>query len=269
MRVGCATFLAGLLALTGCEARMQAQAEQPCVSMPAVAAHRGGTERSLENTLGAFRSAGAAGIKLWELDVRFDVNGTPVVLHDSTVDRVSPLTGPVAKLDALDPGIPTDDGQYVPTLRAVYDLAQQYNAHVLTELKVMPTEPQWRAVADQIDQSIGRSSVTLMAFGSPIVLQEKARFPGTEVGLLNGAGFLHPEQIHKYGDSYMQWEKSINAGRAAAWHAAGIKLYAWTVDDPAAWERLSAWPVDVIITNKPIGYERWAGKRCRPVASDR
>jgi glycerophosphoryl diester phosphodiesterase len=237
--------------------------------MPAVAAHRGGTEMSLENTLEAFRSAGEAGIKLWELDVRFDVKGTPVVLHDDTVDRVSPRTGSVTKLDASNHGIPTDDGQYVPTLRQVYDLAAQQHAHVLTELKVMPSERQWRAVTDQIDETIGRSAVTLMAFDKRIVRQQRERFPGTEVGVLNDKGNLSAEQIQEYGDSYMQSARSITGSRAEARHAAGIRLYAWTVDDPASWERLSAWPVDVVITNKPIAYERWAGKRCRPVAPDR
>jgi glycerophosphoryl diester phosphodiesterase len=134
-----------------------------------------------------FRSAGGAGIMTWELDVHFDVNGTPVVLHDDTVDRVSPSTGPIAELDASEHGIPTDDGQYIPTLREVYELAQRYGAHVLSEIKVMPTEAEW---------------------------------------------------------------------------AAAIKVYAWTVDNEADWQKLSAWPVDAIITNKPIAYRQWAQAGC-------
>jgi glycerophosphoryl diester phosphodiesterase len=111
--------------------------------------------------------------------------------------------------------------------------------------------------------------VTLMSFEKRIVLQEKERFPGTETGLLHGAGYLSSEQVHEYGTSYMQSRGSISAGRANTWHAAGIKIYAWTVDKQADWEKLSAWPVDVFITDKPIAYERWAEGKCRPVAPDK
>jgi glycerophosphoryl diester phosphodiesterase len=263
-------LLSCCLVLTGCHGQSQARAvaaPASCAPMPEVAAHRGGTEKSLENTLGSFGSAGEAGIKTWELDVHFDVKGTPVVLHDDTVDRVSPMTGPIAELDASNNGIPTDDGQYIPTLREVYDLAEKYHAHVLTEIKVMPTATQWKSVTADIDETIGRPSVTLMSFEKPIVLQEEERFPGTETGLLHGAGYLAPEQVKEYGTSYMQSQGSISASRAEAWHAAGIKLYAWTVDKQADWAKLSAWPVDVFITNNPIAYEKWAGQQCRPVRS--
>jgi len=238
--------------------------QELCAVMPAVAAHRGGTEKSLENTLGAFRSAGDAGIRTWELDVHFDIHGTPVVLHDDTVDRVSPMSGPIATLDASNGGIPTDDGQYIPTLRAVYELAEEYNAHVLTEIKVMPTEAEWASMIDDIDQTVGKSSVTLMSFVKSIVLQEKERFPDAETGLVHGAGYLSPEQVLEYGGAYVQLATSISASRADAWHAAGVKLYAWTVDSPDDWAKLSSWPVDVFITNKPIEYARWADQQCRP-----
>lgn len=230
--------------------------------MPAVVAHRGGTEKSLENTLGSFGSAGDAGILTWELDVRFDVNGQPVVLHDDTVDRVSPRTGPIAGLDAADHGIATDDGQWIPTLREVYDLAKRYGAHVVTEIKVMPTETEWAAVTADIDDTIGRAGVTLMSFDRPIVQQERERFPGTETGLLHQAGYLSPEQIQQYGTSFMQLSTSITASRAGTWHAAGIRLYAWTPDTAAAWESMAADHVDAVITNKPIAYRQWLDGQC-------
>jgi glycerophosphoryl diester phosphodiesterase len=261
------TLLSCVLALMVGQKAVRAHAASVlCAAVPAVAAHRGGTEKALENTLGAFRSSGDAGITTWELDVHFDIHGTPVVLHDDTVDRVSPMTGPIADLDASNHGIPTDDGQYIPTLREVYELAEKYDARVLTEIKVMPTDTEWASVTADIDQTVARSSVTLMSFEKPIVLQEKERFPDTETGLIHGAGFLSPEQVHEYGTTYVQLAGSISASRADAWHTAGIKIYAWTVDKQADWEKLSAWPVDGFITNKPIAYEQWAEQQCRAAA---
>jgi len=54
----------------------------------------------------------------------------------------------------------------------------------------------------------------------------------------------------------------ISESRAAEWHAAGIDLYAWTVDAEADWDRLAAWPVTGVITDRPIGYRDWAAGRC-------
>lgn len=260
--VGITAVAALALALAGCQgANAAAAAPVPC-QVPDAVAHRGGTERAMENTLGAFRATGAAGVRTWEIDVRFDVHGTPVVLHDATVDRVSPVSGPISELDAGDGGIATDDGQYIPTLRAVYELAGLYQAQVLTELKVMPTAEQWTAVAAQIDATIGRPAVTLMSFEKPIVLAAARQIPGTHSALIHQAGYLSPEQIQQYGDAFNKSATSISESRAEQWHAAGIRLYAWTVDKQSDWERLSAWPIDGIITDRPIEYEQRATGRC-------
>ncbi len=265
-----------VLAVSGCGHPSRAGAVAVfCEPMPAAVAHRGGTERALENTLGAFRAAGDAGIRTWEIDVRFDVRGTPVVLHDATVDRVSPDSGPIAELDAGDGDIATDDGQYIPTLGEVYELAEQYRADVLTELKVRPTDRQWATVAALIDATIGVRSVTVMSFDRTVVLAAAERIPGAERALIHDAGYLSPEQIQRYGGAYNKQYSAISRSRAEEWHAAGIRLYAWTVDRATDWETLSAWPVDGFVTNRPIEYQQWAAGRCgtgdparRPIAPD-
>ena len=233
-----------------------------CPPAPVAVAHRGGTEVALENTLGAFRSAGAAGVDRWELDVRFDVRGTPVVLHDATVDRVSPRTGRIADLDTTDRGVPTDDGQYVPSLRETYAAAVQHDAVVLTEFKVMPTETQWRAVAAEIDGSVGRDRVILMSFDRETVLAARQWIPGAPTGLLHNAGYLHPAQVSEFGEHLMKAHRVISESRARDWSAGGISVWAWTVDDEQDWDRLAAWPVTGMITDRPIAYAVWASSRC-------
>ncbi|GGL08216.1 glycerophosphodiester phosphodiesterase [Mangrovihabitans endophyticus] len=264
--IGRLLALGSLLTLVGCQSaapatKPAAAAEQFCAPLPDVIAHRGGTEKSMENTVGAFTAAGEAGVTLWELDVHFDVHGVPVVLHDDTVDRVSPMSGDISTLD-VSKGIPTDDGQHIPTLDEVYRVAERFDAHVLTEIKVVPTEAQWAAVADDIDRTIGRPGVTLMSFDRSIVRTAEEEFPDTSTGLIHGAGYLSPEQIHQYGDVFSQSQTSISASRARQWHDGDVDVYAWTVDKEADWQRLSAWPVAGFITNKPIAYTEWAEKQC-------
>lgn len=71
-----------------------------CVPPPI--AHRGDSARAPENTLPAFRKALALGVQRLELDVRFTVEGTPVLLHDPTVDRTTNGTGEVAAMNLSD-----------------------------------------------------------------------------------------------------------------------------------------------------------------------
>jgi glycerophosphoryl diester phosphodiesterase len=226
-------------------------------------AHRGGTEKAMENTVEAFRSAGAAGITRWELDVHFDVHGTPVVLHDDTVDRVSPLSGPVSRLDATDGRIPTDGGGHVPTLREVYAEAVRYHAFVLTEVKVMPTAAEWRRVLADIDRSVGRKSVLLMSFGEDIVLAARKQAPDIGTGLLQKGGDPSAPEIERYGGSLLKSSKAITKKRARGWAEGGLTLYAWTVDSEAEWAHLDSWPVFGVITNRPIAYRAWAAAHCR------
>lgn len=258
-----AAFLAAVLALPGWSAGPPAAAAPAsCAPVPAVVAHRGGTEQAVENTLGAFRAAGEAGVTTWELDVRFDATGTPVVLHDATVDRVSPRSGRITDLDAGDRGIPTDDGQHVPSLREAYAEATAHDAFVLTELKVLPTEAQWRVLADEIDRSVGRDSVLIMSFERDAVLAAREHVPGAATGLLHNAGYLHPEQIRPYGDAFLKAYGTLSPYRAGEWRAAGLRLFAWTVNAQADWERMAALPVDDVITDRPIAYRAWAGQQC-------
>lgn len=70
---------------------------------PVVTAHRGFSGQYPENTLLAFRKAVEMGVDIVEFDVRESADRELVVIHDSTVDRTTDGTGPVAqyKLEEL------------------------------------------------------------------------------------------------------------------------------------------------------------------------
>src|SRR5439155_6353855 len=67
---------------------------------PLVFAHRGGAALAPENTMAAFDNAVALGADGLELDVRLSRDGAVVVHHDATLDRTTPLTGPVSQRTA-------------------------------------------------------------------------------------------------------------------------------------------------------------------------
>ncbi len=58
-------------------------------------AHQGGTFTPDSNTLAQFKRVIAAGIDIIETDLRPTLDGVPVVLHDSTLDKKTNCTGPV------------------------------------------------------------------------------------------------------------------------------------------------------------------------------
>ncbi|MGH8765884.1 MAG: glycerophosphodiester phosphodiesterase, partial [Burkholderiales bacterium] len=62
---------------------------------PKFVAHRGGGALAPENTLGAMRKGAAMGFKGVEFDVMLAGDGTPVVIHDETVDRTTNGRGSV------------------------------------------------------------------------------------------------------------------------------------------------------------------------------
>lgn len=84
-------------------------------------AHRGMHDGGVpENSRSAFASAVMAGYGI-ELDVQRSSDGTPVVFHDDTLDRMTAETGPVAKRSAAQLGAVSLAGttQTIPTLRQV------------------------------------------------------------------------------------------------------------------------------------------------------
>ncbi|MBI2964969.1 MAG: hypothetical protein HYY34_02060 [Chloroflexi bacterium] len=107
-------------------------------------AHRGFSSRAPENTIPAFDMAIEAGFGNFELDAQLTSDGTPVVIHDDTVDRTTNGTGLVAGLTlneirALDAAAKFGNGNgsgnvRVPTLEEVL-VRYSGRAHIHLELK--------------------------------------------------------------------------------------------------------------------------------------
>ena len=76
-------------------------AAAPAAAAPFVHAHRGGPlvggkPTYPEDTLPAFRAAAERNFVI-ELDVKLTADGVPVVIHDATLERVTPCSGEVAE----------------------------------------------------------------------------------------------------------------------------------------------------------------------------
>lgn len=83
--------------------------------LPRWIAHRGGGTLAPENTLAGIRLAAAMGYRAVEFDVMLNADGTPVLIHDETLERTTNGRGLVCETDdntlfALDAG----NGERIP-----------------------------------------------------------------------------------------------------------------------------------------------------------
>ena len=83
--------------------RLREQLQDETAPNVMVVAHRGcWFDGAPENSLSAIRRCEAIGVDIIEIDVALTADGTPVLLHDETVDRTTDASGPIAELSLAD-----------------------------------------------------------------------------------------------------------------------------------------------------------------------
>jgi glycerophosphoryl diester phosphodiesterase len=108
-----------------------------------VQAHRGASAVAPENTVAAFRAAREQGARWVELDVALLGDGTPVVIHDATLDRSTSARGSLgdivaADLEAIDAGAWFGQGfagERLPTLAQTLEALGELGLNVNVEIK--------------------------------------------------------------------------------------------------------------------------------------
>jgi glycerophosphoryl diester phosphodiesterase len=241
---------------------------------PLVFAHRGGSKLRPENTLVAFDHGLAIGADGLELDVRLSSDGVPMVHHDATLDRTTSGTGPLSAhtagalrtLDAghhftgLDGVAWRHRGCVIPTLEEV--LTRYRAVPIIIELKGDDPEVARRTVAVvRRAGAIGR--VCFAGFDDAVV--QAARDGGPDV--VSSAGrdeirwFLYRSWVamapRRTAFQAFQVPETSGPTRVVsrrfvrAAQRAGVPVAVWTVDEPEAMERLLAWGVRGLISDRP------------------
>jgi glycerophosphoryl diester phosphodiesterase len=240
-----------------------------------VFAHRGGAALAPENTRGAFRQAAALGVDGCELDVRLSRDGEVVVVHDATLDRTTDADGPVSSLTAAElarvdagcrfgaaAGFPwRGRGEGVPRLADV--LADHPALPFIIEVK--GDDP---AVADAAVAVVRRAgALDRVCFGGFADVTLAAVRASAPEACTSAATEEIRRALYK---SYVWWPLGRVAYRAfqvpevanggtrvvsprfiRCAHRAGRVIHVWTVNSPPDIERLKAWGVDGVITDRP------------------
>jgi glycerophosphoryl diester phosphodiesterase len=108
----------------------------PPLTLPRWLAHRGGGSLAPENTLAGIRLAAQLGFKAVEFDVMLSRDGTPILMHDETLERTTNGVGSVcqtadAVLFALDAG----QGEAIPRFEQAARLCRQLGLLANVEIK--------------------------------------------------------------------------------------------------------------------------------------
>lgn len=235
-------------------------------ALPLVLGHRGARHAAPENTHAAFelsRKEGAAGV---ELDVRLVKSGEIVVLHDTTLARV---TGNVdrraveqltwADTRKADIG----EGEHVPLLSDILDWAAAHDQLVNVEVKsdVRRRRDLLRGVIALLEAHPYASRGVLLSSFDPRFIWRLARalprIPSaflfhTKSPIARAAALVGAATFTRLGARAVHPEHVlVTEPRMAAWRSKNALVGVWTVNDPARARVLSSLGVDYIVSDNP------------------
>jgi glycerophosphoryl diester phosphodiesterase len=217
-----------------------------------VIAHRGASRAERENTLAAFERAGQMGADAVELDVRRTADGAMAIHHDAALSdgrlicelNASELPEHIPFLaEALD----ACEGMWVNIeiknhpIDADFDASDTLAATIAAHLEQRGQDHRW------LISAFNRQTVDAMRTLRPEVrtawLTEGVRDEECERVARDLAGFGHTA-LHPY-------TKHLTRNCIDVFHAHGLQVNSWTIDDPARMAEVIEWGIDGICTNLP------------------
>jgi glycerophosphoryl diester phosphodiesterase len=217
-------------------------------------AHRGASGHEPENTLGAIEKAISMGASWIEIDVHA-VEGELVVIHDERLEATTNGKGPVTKqslayLRSLDAG----KGQRIPLLREVFELIAD-RAGINVELKGSGTAGPVVNLIDEYKKHhpLSYGQVLLSSFRRRELTRVRALNPEIPLGVLardilrSHTGFaraLGAVSLHVH-------HTAVRPALVDDAHRRGLKVFAYTLNDPGDLQRMRALGVDGVFTDYP------------------
>lgn len=263
----------GICLAIGMTVLFSSSAGEAAGTCPIAVAHRGESASAPEETGPAFVAAGKGGAKAIEMDIRFTRDNVPVLFHDPTVDRTTTSTGYVSsfyfyQINRMDAGHdfnPGYDGIHPYSLNnALWKIAPFSGIMVIPELKTNATTSQLTTVANTITARGMTSRTIVQSFYASYLLKFHAIAPTVKLALTTDTEPADPVAAVKAAKAtyWLPNYLKLTPEHLLAAHAAGIKVFPWTVDDPAAWEKLTVLGVDGILTNRSSRFVGWSIARC-------
>lgn len=235
--------------------------------LPVAMAHRGFSPDGAENSMAAFRAAVALGYRYLETDVHTTVDGTLLLFHDETLDRLTDGAGRISELPAETVARARIAGaEPIPLLA---ELVTEF-----PEVRINLDVKDWNSVATvaaAIEQHGLHDRVLIASFSDRrrrAVLRRLSRPAASSAGIASNALFLvlgpllpaglfrrvarralrgvHALQVPvRYGAVPV-----VTTGFISRAHRHGLQVHVWTINEAAEMHRLLDLGVDGIVTDR-------------------
>jgi glycerophosphoryl diester phosphodiesterase len=219
-------------------------------------AHRGlwRPDGAPENSLAAFQAACAAGYGV-ELDVHLSADGEAMVFHDNKLARMTGAEGRLRDRTAADLGALKLAGtdETIPTLReALVEIGHRAMVHIELKTPFGEVGPLERRVHEIIADHAG--PLCIIGFNPYSHAWFADRYPGVLRGLDSYSWDRAPHLAEDQRRAFAALEHveiarphflalgldMLPSTRAAEMRAEGMPVIAWTVREPAQWDRVKA-----------------------------
>jgi len=220
-----------------------------------------------ENTLAAFEYAARLGVDVIELDCVVTKDNELVVHHDLALHGRAVRSMTLEEVLAFDRGATRSEGfpsqaalpgLRIPRLEEVFAFLKAKPQKLMVETKMDPNvDPRW--FTEAIDRLIRKYAlserVIFQSFDHRTLHVMKDLNPAVELALLNPARRLddYVGPARALGPKALQVVnvRVVDAQIVQTLHAAAIRVFSGTANDPADWKRLREAGVDAIVTDDP------------------
>jgi len=224
---------------------------------PVFVAHRGASDRALENSPSAFALAASGGADMIEFDVRLSSDGVPVVFHDGHTGRTSKENLAVARTPAARlRTVRLKNGEKLPFLADVLEIVGGK-----VPINIESKAPGGIASAAKALSKAGYGGELLLSSGlRDECLAARDLLPAISCGLVthrpsaSDLAFCHRHGLSSIHPS----RRLLTVLRLRKVAASGIPLLPYTVDDPAeAFALIAAGAVGVFSNRAHALREAW------------
>ena len=217
-------------------------------------AHRGASTNAPENTLAAIELAIKQQADGVEIDV-YQLKQDLVVIHDKWVNRTTNGKGTLNhytldELQTLDAG----QGEFVPTL---WQVMQRVNGRCILNIELKGVDD-LSLIINDINLAIEQLNFTseefiVSSFNHHLLQTFKRLLPSIKIAALTGSNPIRRSQFAAELQAYSVNVDNTFIDKAFVKdaHQRGLKIFAYTVDEPEDLLKLQSWGVDGVFCNDP------------------
>lgn len=230
-----------------------------------IIAHRGFSSIAPENTLAAFELAIARKANSIEFDIQLSADSVPVIFHDSTLDRITGVSGKVreqnlSQLQTLNAGKWFSDefsDEKIPTLKEALGILKNVDKFLYFDVK---PHCEWSdaEVADFVNTLNERGikeKCVITSFSDKFLAQVRWLDGDLAIGQIVANLEAYKTQLSQAvanRDNLISSQYRVllsNPALIQASRSQGVDIVAWTVDDRADMQKLIDLGITRIVTN--------------------